>query len=46
MKSYLTKEQKIELDKRLKEYLSGNGKNYSWRETLRKVKAIEKKIKN
>ena len=36
--SYLSPAQKKELDQRLNDYLNNKGKNYSWKETIKKIK--------
>jgi putative addiction module component (TIGR02574 family) len=36
--SLLTDDQKAELDKRLKEYHQGKGKNYTWSEAVKKIR--------
>ena len=42
--SILTDKQKLELDKRMDEYMRGAGKNYSWSSALKKIKSGAKKI--
>jgi len=42
--SLLSDKQKLELDERMDEYISGIGKNYSWSRVVKKIKSRTKNI--